>query len=866
MFIKTLYILVTVLVSSSLLCASTEAKDVEPELSEKITPLSPEESLKSMVLQDGYSMEIVAAEPLIEEPVTMAFDGNGRLYIAEMLSYMLDADGSGTFNSVSRIKRLEDKDGDGIFESFTVFADKLLLPRMISTLDDGRILVRETNTLDLLLLTDTNGDGIADLRETIYQGGARGGNLEHQPSGLIYGLDNWLYVTYTDKRYKFVNDKIIAQTIPYGGGQWGLTQDHLGRLYYSSAGGENPAFTFQAPSVYSQITVDTEQAEGFREVFPLDTTPDVQGGLKRIRADNTLNHFTGGGGQSVYLGGVFVDMQGDYIIAEPVGNLIRRSKVTREDGYTILSNRYQSQQKEFIASTDPSFRPVWTASAPDGSLMILDMYRGIIQESNWTQKGSYLRDVIERYGFDKIIGRGRLYRVKKDGVPLDKLPNMFAQSSAQLLQHLSHKNRWWRLEAQKLIVLSGDKSLVPMLKNIALDNTKPMAQIHALWTLEGLGVIDKTILTALFTCKHSDVRVTAIRISEQLAAEGDDSLANMWLKLASDNDIEVAQQAILSAYYVNTDNHQAILNTVKQTHPNKKGVLAIEKAMIELARHTEKRRKLAQANKALAAAVIEGEKAYKGLCYTCHGGDGKGTPAGKDLIAPSLHNNPRVIGNSASLINLALFGLQGDIDGVSYVGGMMPSISSNGDEYVANVLSYIRNEFGNEASLISANDVAAVRQMNYAPEGMWTQAGLDKKFANELTLKSQWKVTTNFAVHPNLNIEKLTDNIIARPFFSSKLKRDKGFAITIELPALAAISQIVIDSSLLPRDYARHYTIDFSKDGNNWYKVIENPTAIEVNREQTLGQQAKYIRITNQLSHKKRPWRIQEINLFGSYL
>ena len=437
------------------------ADDFDPGLHEKVLPMPPEESLKTMFLQDGYSMEIVAAEPLIEEPVTFAFDGNGRIYVAEMLTYMQDADGTGTFKSVSRIKRLEDKDGDGIFESFTVFADQLLLPRMISTLNDGRIVVRETNTLDLLLLTDTDGDGVSDKRETIYQGGDRGGNLEHQPSGLIYSLDNWLYVTYTDKRYKFVDNKVISSDVNSAGGQWGLAQDKAGRIYFSRAGGENPVYGFQAPVVYNPasyvpISVEGEQAPGFREVFPIDTTPDVQGGLPRLRDDNTLNHFTGGGGQSIYLGGIYADMEGDYIIAEPVGNLIRRSKVLRSDGHTVISNPYQSERKEFVVSSDPNFRPVWTDTAPDGSLMVLDMYRGIIQEGNWTREGSYLRGVIDKYGFDKNIGRGRLYRIKKDGVSLYSPPQMFEETHEQLIDHLRHKNRWWRLEAQKLIVLSGD--------------------------------------------------------------------------------------------------------------------------------------------------------------------------------------------------------------------------------------------------------------------------------------------------------------------------------------------------------------------------------------------------------------------------
>jgi len=855
-------------ISLSFVNTLTIAKDYDPKLHELILPLSPEESLKTMVVQDGYSMEIVAAEPLIEEPVTMAFDGNGRIYVAEMLTYMLDVDSSGTFKSTSTIKRLEDKDGDGLFESFTIFADKLLLPRMILPLDDGRIVVRETNTFDLLLLTDTNGDGVADLRETIYQGGNRGGNLEHQPSGLIYGIDNWLYVTYTDKRYKFVNGKVISEDMAYGGGQWGLAQDHIGRLYYSTAGGQDPAFTFQAPSVYGKVTVNGEQARGYKEVFPLDTTPDVQGGLKMMRDNNTLKYFTGGGGQSIYSGGVFDDMQGDHIIAEPVGNLIRRSKVTRKNGHTVLSNRYQKQRKEFIASTDANFRPVWTTTAPDGSLMILDMYRGIIQEGNWTKKGSYLRGVIDNYGFDKIIGRGRLYRVKKDDVPLDKLPKMFADKPEQLIKYLNHHNSWWRLEAQKLMVLSGDKSIIPTLKEVAIDESKPMAQIHALWTLEGLGILDKKLLIGLFNSKNSDVRVTAIRISEQLVVKGDKSITQTWLKLAKDKDIEVAQQTVLSAYYVDSANHEAVLSMVKKTHPNKKGVMAIEQSMKALVARHEKQRKLAEGNKELAAAIIAGEKAYKGFCYTCHGADGKGAPAGDNLIAPSFHNNPRVIGNTALLINLVLHGMQGKIDDVNYAGVMMPSIASNGDEYVANVLTYIRNEFGNDASMITTKDVAAVKQLKHTSNGMWNQQSLETKFSKEISKKKEWKITTNFDVNPRFNTSRLIDNRIKRPFFSSNSPRKKGDAITIELPEIAHISEVLIDSNSLELKafYSKKYTIEFSEDGKDWLTVIENLTADQVNRNQTLGHKAKFIRITNQDNPNRKLWRIQEINLFGSYL
>ena len=851
--------LTTLSLISVLVTLPISAEKFDTELHNKILPMSAEDSLNTMILQDGYSMEIVAAEPLIEEPVTMAFDGNGRIYVAEMLTYMQDADGSGTFKSISRIKRLEDKDGDGLFESYTIFADKLLLPRMISTLDDGRILVRQTNTTDLILLTDSDGDGVADKRETVYQGGKKGGNLEHQPSGLIYSLDNWMYVARSKQRYKYVDGKVQAQKIHAAGGQWGLAQDKAGRHYFSAAGAQNPVFGFQAPVVYGSINVAGEQAEGYREVFPIDTTPDVQGGEKMLRKDNTLNHFTGGGGQSIYVGGLFDDMEGDYIIAEPVGNMIRRSKVVRSEGHTVISNPYQAQRKEFVVSSDANFRPVWTDTAPDGSLMILDMYRGIIQESEWTKKGSYLRGGIDNYGFDKVIGRGRLYRIFKEGVPLYSLPKMFNETPAQLVKHLSHKNRWWRLEAQKLIVLSGDQSVVPALKNIVLESRNSDARIHALWTLEGLGIIDKALLIKLFNDTDNKLKVQAIRVSEQLAADSD--IAAHWAKLAHSKDIEVAQQSLLSAFYLKTQNRELILSTVKGNYAKSKGFKAIEYSINEVAAKKARLKQLASGNQKFAKAMIAGEEAFNSNCASCHGANGKGAAMGKDLIAPSFHKNPRVTGNTPLLTNLVTKGLTGEIDGKSYAGMMMPSIASNGDEYVANVLTYIRNKFGNLASMITAEEVASIKKLAPPREAMWTQKELVLAFNQDIGNKDQWKVTANFAASSGEPLKHLHDGKKAR--FASAVNRMDSDAITVELPEAVILTEIHVDFFKWEKPFynSARYQTSISMDGEDWLVLDRDENLKDYRTTQALGHKAKFIKITNK--ENGREWKIIEINLFG---
>eukprot|EP00752_Nemacystus_decipiens_P018891 g16947.t1 len=375
----------------------------EIEETTQVQPLSPEDSLATMIIQDGYIMELVAAEPMVEEPVLLAYDGNGRMYVAEMLTYMLDVDGTGQMEPTSRIKRLEDTDGDGEIDSSSIFADGLLLPRMIQAVGDGQILVRETNTLDLLLLTDTDADGVADERTLVYEGGPRGGNLEHQPSGLVYNIDNWMYVTYTDRRYKFDGEQIIAEPIPIGLGQWGLAQDATGRLYYSAAGGEDPAFNFQFPSVYGKISIDGEKALGFNEVFPISTVPDVQGGLLRVREDGTLNHFTGGEHFTDYRDLVDSGLCDAVLIATPTMSHLEMGLYALNEGLHVLTEKplglsiAEGEQLLAAADSDQVFalmlnQRVAPVFAKMKALMDADTL-GNLQRTHWTMTNWFRPEV-----------------------------------------------------------------------------------------------------------------------------------------------------------------------------------------------------------------------------------------------------------------------------------------------------------------------------------------------------------------------------------------------------------------------------------------------------------------------------------------
>ncbi|NOX98821.1 MAG: hypothetical protein GXP30_03665, partial [Verrucomicrobia bacterium] len=468
----------TIFYLSTLLLTSLNAADTKPSTEKQDfspqppTPyLSPSESMKLFELPKGYSLELVLSDPQIEEPVVCVFDGNGRMFVAEMRTYMQDIDGSTKFEKTSRVSMHIDTNGDGKMDKHSVFIDNLLLPRILLPLDD-RLIVGETNTLDLYSYRDTNGDGVADEKKLIYKGGERGGNLEHQPSGLIWSMDNWLYTTYNAYRLRLTPDgKMIKERTAANGGQWGLTQDNHGKPWYVNAGGEIGPINFQQPIVYGAFNVPDQFPPDYREVYPLvlkpRQMPDVQGGALRFRPDNKLlNHFTATCGAEVYRGDRLPkDLQGDLLFSEPVGRLIRRSKITVKDGVTHLLNAYY--KGEFIRSTDANFRAVNMCTAPDGTLYIVDMYRGIIQEGNWVKEGSYLRKVVQQYQLDKNFGRGRIYRLVHKDFKRGPQPNMLDESSAELVKHLEHPNGWWRDTAQKLLILKRDASIVPALKTMA---------------------------------------------------------------------------------------------------------------------------------------------------------------------------------------------------------------------------------------------------------------------------------------------------------------------------------------------------------------------------------------------------------------
>jgi mono/diheme cytochrome c family protein len=755
-------------------------------------------------LQPGYRAELLMADPLIQDPVHVTFDGNGRMYVLEMRSYMRDVDGSESRAPISRISRHEDTDGDGKYDRHTVFADNLVLPRIAFPLGDGAILALDTDNRDLYKWTDTDGDGVADKKEVFYPNFGRVTNMEWQPGAITWALDNWLYASYNPYRLRIAADgKVLREETEPNTGQWGSAQDNYGKVWFVEGGREIGPINFQVPIAYAALTIPDGMESDFQVPWP---TPggiaDMQGGMNRVRLpDGTLNHFTAAAGPEIYRGHRLPsDLVGNLFFNEPVGRIVRRAKVDVVDGLTHLSNAYP--HSEFIRSTDPLFRPVSITNAPDGTLYLTDMYTGIIQDAQFAGPGSYLRRKIEQYALDHQHNWGRIWRITYEGLAPDRTPpRMYGETAAQLVTHLEHPSGWWRDTAQKLLVLRQDKSVVPLLTTMARTSTNQLARIHALWTLEGLSSLDAVLARALMKDSDPKVRVQAIRASETLYKAGDKSFVSDYRTMIKDPDPEVVIQAMLTLNLHAIPQASDLIRTTAQastvrgiteigtllTSPRAGMAESIADPTVSyLTLPLEERR-----------SFVRGQAVFRELCSTCHGDDGKGTPmqgaAAGMTLAPPLAGQPRVIGHRDYIIKVLLKGLSGDIDGKTYQGGaVMVPMGQNTDEWIADVASFVRMSFGNQAAMVTPSQVAQVRMATARRTSPWTLAELVPSLPTLLTNQSDWK----FSASVNTDAAANAISGIAGGRWDTGVPQAAGQWFQMELPAEAVISEVQLESAV----------------------------------------------------------------------
>jgi mono/diheme cytochrome c family protein/glucose/arabinose dehydrogenase len=520
------------------------------EMPEEAPVLSPDEALESFYLPPGYALELVAAEPMVVDPVAIDFDGNGRMWAVEMRSYMPNVQGTGENKPTGRIVVLDDADGDGQMDERTVYLDSLVLPRSLKVMEDG-VLVAATP--DLWFTRDTDGDLKADTRELVTDDyGNPDSNPEHNANGLLWGMDNWLHNADHEERYRYRNGRFAAaSTVDHG--QWGISQDDYGRMYLNSNSDplrmdlldahyyrRNPRM-MRSRGVYDDLVDD-------HTVWPVRPTPGINRGYRpdMLREDSTLTRFTAAGSPVVYRGDRLPgEMKGDVFVSEPSGNLVRRFSIAAiGEGEYTAHNPYADEETEFLTSTDERFRPVNFYSAPDGTLYIVDMYRGIIQHRDYVT--DYLERQIDRRNLEKPIGHGRIYRIVHESTERDEKPRLRDKTSEELVEVLSHPNGWWRDTAQRLIVERGDTTAAPQLRQLLLSSDDARARLHALWTLDGLGTADRSITARALEDSSPHVRAAAVRISEKWLTDGDPQMTELVRGQIGDEAPEVYRQLAAS--------------------------------------------------------------------------------------------------------------------------------------------------------------------------------------------------------------------------------------------------------------------------------------------------------------------------------
>lgn len=516
---------------------------------------SPEDELLTFRLPSDLQIQLVAAEPMVEDPVFMQFDEDGRLWVVEMRGFMPDIDGNGEDDPTGRVSILEDDDGDGAMDKSTIYIDSLIMPRTLAVVKGGALIVEDYK---LWMTQDTNGDLVADSKVLIDStyGGTR--LPEHSANGLWRGIDNWYYNARSMLRYRFEGDKIIRDSTEFRG-QWGMSHDDQGRLYYNYNWSQLHADLVPPNYLYANkyhtstsgidhgLTLD-------RRVYPIRSNPAVNRGYipGTLDEDGKLLEFTAACSpyvlRSLALGDQYY---GNVFVCEPSGNLVKRNVVT-EVGHNLKAED-PNPGHEFLASTDERFRPVFISSGPDGALYVVDMYRGLVQHGEYVTP--YLRDQTLKRKLDAPIHYGRIWRVVPNDWMSTKPERLSRKTSAGLMMLLNEQNGWVRDMAQRLLVERGGESAVGAISSMAGRSGEfgPMARFHALWILDALhGNNRDSLLQTLHDRFSFQGPETALRMLERHTADPAfrSKLGNELLTMIDSGEVISSLQLALSARYL----------------------------------------------------------------------------------------------------------------------------------------------------------------------------------------------------------------------------------------------------------------------------------------------------------------------------
>lgn len=531
-------------------------------------PLSPEESMKKLNVAKGYKVSLFASEPHVFDPVSLEFDEQGNAYVIEMPDYPYEVEpGKGH----GRIRILKDTDGDGKIDQSIIFAENVTEATSMLPWKGGLIVTAAPN---ILYLKDTNGDGKSDTREILFSGFFQN-NSEAQVTSLKLGIDNWIYannrgqsgkVIYSkspdatpvevrgaDFRFRLDRDIFELETGP---GQFGQTIDDWGHRFFT----ENSIHLQQAvipwrythrhafmPSSKFNVTITDHEEIMFQEIPPAYWRSERSARRNRMFKEANLNriewaedHFTGASGGTIYNGDALPqEFYGNIFTTDVSGSLIHRDILSpSETSPVLVAKRAESEKnREFIYSTDTWFRPVTFSVGPDGYLYILDYYRQHIETPV-----SIPDDLKAEMDFMAGSDMGRIYRLLPEngtyqGVKVD-LKNA---TGLQLVDYLSHKNGWYRSNAQRLLLERQDKTVIPAVISLFSNSPDARTRLHALYVLEGLNALTEKIVKKSLLDSEPGVRENGIILAERYP-----KTIKLLIPMVNDPSKRVALQAALS--------------------------------------------------------------------------------------------------------------------------------------------------------------------------------------------------------------------------------------------------------------------------------------------------------------------------------
>lgn len=537
-----------------------------------------QKALQSIQVLDGFEVELVAAEPLVEDPVAMEIDEDGNWYVAEMPGYPLDLSKKG------QIRKLIDTNDDGYPDKSIVFADGLTLPMGIMRWKKGILVADSPN---ILYFEDTDGNQKADKREVVLTGFSLS-NPQHNMNTPKFGIDNWVYLghsgainsfTYKDifgdkgKEITFPNKPNTAFLPKNGNGrnvrfkpdsyqieslsgetQYGHTTDPWGRRFYTD--NANHLFHEVIDARYVNANKNLVIAEAMEkipdhgnacEIYPISENPNHQ-----LLTD--VGVVTSSCGITWYDGGAFGKEYNQVtFVGEPVHNLVHADII--ESQRATFKGRRLVEKKEFLASKDPWFRPVNFYVGPDGAMYVVDYYRQLVEHPEWMSE-----EVNKSGALYNGSTKGRIYRITKKGskaMDWMKSVKLSTKSSEDLAELLTHVNGWYRRTAQRLLSDRKDKSVSPQLKSIIARDQK-LGAVQALWLLHDWGMLDAKDLANALGSSTEGIRENALQVADRLIDKppfaNNAALQKQLVGLADDPSARVRFQWLCSSSFLHLPN------------------------------------------------------------------------------------------------------------------------------------------------------------------------------------------------------------------------------------------------------------------------------------------------------------------------